>query len=184
MSINSKELQRKNAILSWKNMPQSTRNSLTQNLLVFVEQHEPIRRIFAYWSLSTEPDIIDFCEVNASRLYLPVLRSDLSLDFFPYTGKSELIRNSVGAFEPPRDRYPPATPATYSDLVIIPALGANQSGARLGRGGGYYDRSHAMLSESTRVSLIPEFLTSLNFPAEDHDLLLNCIITENGPVDY
>ncbi len=68
------------------------------------------------------------------------------------------------------------------DLFLIPSLGCNLEFARLGRGKGYYDVFIKKLKNSDRIkkiSLLPENLTKLKFEMENHDLILDTIITEN-----
>jgi 5-formyltetrahydrofolate cyclo-ligase len=78
-------------------------------------------------------------------------------------------------------KVPPATnplvqPAEI-DLAIIPALGYDTDGYRLGRGGGYYDRLLAKLPASARtLGVIPRELMLSSFQRQDHDKPVEKII--------
>lgn len=63
-------------------------------------------------------------------------------------------------------------------LCIVPALSFDNSGSRLGYGGGFYDR---FLSDKniTTVGLCFERCVDYCLPAEEHDIKINYILTEN-----
>lgn len=69
---------------------------------------------------------------------------------------------------------------TEVDLIVIPALAASSDGARLGQGGGWYDR--ALLHRSPGVAVVSvvfddEVLESGVIPTEAHDVPIDAIIT-------
>ena len=75
-------------------------------------------------------------------------------------------------------------PLQKEDQIILPCLGVGAKGARLGRGGGYYDRWREKLSIPRRIALVPEALARLDFPAEGHDIYVQCAVTEKGMQYY
>ena len=67
-----------------------------------------------------------------------------------------------------------------ADLIVIPALAVSVDGARLGQGGGWYDR--ALMHRSPGVPVVAvifddEVLDSGEIPTEAHDVPINAIIT-------
>lgn len=65
------------------------------------------------------------------------------------------------------------------DLWIVPLLGADTTGNRLGYGAGFYDR---MLRDTpgTKVGLLPQSCVVDRLPFDPHDVPLDVMITENG----
>ncbi|MCX8000907.1 MAG: 5-formyltetrahydrofolate cyclo-ligase, partial [Leptospiraceae bacterium] len=64
-----------------------------------------------------------------------------------------------------------------AELCIIPCLGCNHKGYRLGRGGGFYDRAMQDIPASKLLGVTLTELASLDFSEEAHDLQLGIVIT-------
>ena len=79
------------------------------------------------------------------------------------------------------------SPAVGLDLIFVPALGFGADGARLGNGGGFYDRTFGPhgavpLGSGPRVVGVC-FAEELDLPglvAEDWDLRIPAAVTDNG----
>ena len=71
---------------------------------------------------------------------LPVVQDDGSLRFAPWRAGDPLANNRFGIPEPDVDPASTLAPDALS-LVLVPLLGWDRDGHRLGMGGGYYDRS-------------------------------------------
>lgn len=65
-----------------------------------------------------------------------------------------------------------------ADWILVPALGWNGEGARLGRGKGFYDRSLEDILSEKMIGLSFEDLYPCDFSAEPHDLKAGTLITE------
>lgn len=67
------------------------------------------------------------------------------------------------------------------DLILCPLLAFDASGARLGQGGGYYDRTLAAVRpEVARVGLAWSAQEIDRLPVEPHDARLDGVLTELG----
>ena len=65
------------------------------------------------------------------------------------------------------------------DLALVPCSTGSRSGRRLGYGGGYYDR---FLPRTTcpKALLCRGRLVREDIPTEDHDQLMDFLVTEEG----
>ncbi len=66
------------------------------------------------------------------------------------------------------------------DLILVPGLAADREGNRIGYGKGYYDRFLVSAARAVKVMLVPERLVHNRLPAEDHDVPVDFLATENG----
>lgn len=165
------------------------KTQILSNFEKFLKNHTK-DRIFAFYPLKSELQILKILEKLYKNIYIPVVERD-HMYYALYKKYQEYLplrKNQYGILEPDINQielenkilYP-----NYNDIVIIPSLGANQFFARLGRGGGYYDKfffHHKESLKSIKVSLLPETLFELNFIHENHDLILDIVITENNIV--
>ena len=72
-------------------------------------------------------------------------------------------------------------PIEFIDLVLVPGLGFSPTGARIGRGGGFYDRFLALASfEGTTCGLAFEEQVLESLPMLPHDQRLNMLVTDTG----
>jgi len=81
------------------------------------------------------------------RCYLPKIGHE-SMDFRLFEAKQDLIKNRYGIPEPTESA--PKIEPDKLDMVLIPLVGFDQNGNRLGMGGGFYDRFFADAHTSTK----------------------------------
>ena len=78
----------------------------------------------------------------------------------------------------------PATGSDFHgeiDLILVPGLAFTRAGARLGRGGGFYDRLLARLPPGTvRLGVCFAFQLVPALPLEPHDERLHGVVTDAG----
>ena len=141
--------------------------------------------VSVYASRVTEPGTGPLLEALAARgvrLLLPVLGSGLQRDWAEYAGPDDLRERAPG--RPPEPGGPTLGAATLADadVVIAPALAVDTTGARLGQGGGWYDRALEHLRPGAPVVALvfPEELYDAEkrpLPRERHDRLVDAVAT-------
>lgn len=143
--------------------------------------------IAAYIPVNDEFNSIPLIELiwqAGKKCYLPALSPDEAqqLVFFRYNHGDTLKPNRYGILEPESGD---AISATQLDIVLVPLLGFDASGHRLGTGGGYYDRTFAFLNniQARRCHLIGLGFSAQKvdrLPSEPWDVLLDGVLTEEG----
>jgi 5-formyltetrahydrofolate cyclo-ligase len=124
-------------------------------------------RVAAYWAVGNEPSVT----VRPGWL-LPVVTPGWDLDWVAYDGG---LVPTHGLLEPTGARLGVEAVATC-DLVLVPALLVDRTGARLGKGGGCYDRALTRATGLT-VALVGDSELVDVVPTEDHDVRVAAVAT-------
>jgi len=115
-------------------------------------------------------------------LYPIVERARRRMAFGAVSAPSELRPGAYGIPEPPTGAaVVEARDLGRDALICVPGLGFTPAGARLGRGGGYYDRALAEAGEGAiAVGLAYSFQLLDRLPEELCDRRLDLIVTESA----
>ena len=93
----------------------------------------------------------------------------------------QLIPGSFGILEPPPETPPTPLGELGAALVVVPGVAFTRAGARLGRGGGHYDRLLAALPHGAiTIGLAYSFQLLDRIPQGRFDRTLDFIATESG----
>ena len=133
-----------------------------------------------YWPIKGEPDlrpVLTDLHGAGVTIALPVVETRAApLVFRRWTPDTKMIRGdwNIPAPTPEADRLAP-------DITLAPCLGWSDGGYRLGWGGGYFDRTLAVLDP--RPVAIGIALSAAQLPTiypQPHDIPLDLIVTEAG----
>ena len=137
--------------------------------------------VAGYMPIQTEIDpraSLNVLHDRGYRLCLPVIQGhNQPLLFREWTPQSAMIEGDFGALIPRGGDH--LTP----ELAIIPLVGFDLTGARLGYGGGFYDRTLAEIAASKQVQKIGFAFAGQQIdtvPTDKYDQCLDAIVTENG----
>lgn len=136
--------------------------------------------IAGYWRIRDELDcqpILVRLMDSGQKVVLPVVQGDEQpLDMRIWEADTPLYEAGFGTLAP-SDLAPRAVP----DLVLMPLLGFDSEGTRLGYGGGYYDRTLSALPKRPLLIGLAFAAQELpHIPREPHDIPLDMVVTENG----
>ena len=105
------------------------------------------KTIAVYWPIRGELDLRDWmaaCHARGATVALPVVVGhDRPVEFHRWTPET-VMRRGVWNIPVPQDGA-----AIVPGIVIVPLLGVDGNRYRLGNGGGYYDRTLAVMPEGT-----------------------------------
>ncbi len=102
------------------------------------------------------------------------------MEFRVYSEQTPLVTNAFGIAEPSTDAPQPRGVAIR--MMLLPLVGFDEVGNRLGMGGGYYDRYLSNLPESLRPLLIGvahECQLCAELTPEPWDVPLDGLLTES-----
>jgi 5-formyltetrahydrofolate cyclo-ligase len=118
---------------------------------------------------------------------LPVLCDDQRLRFAPWRAGDGLVSNRYGIPEPDITASSRLEVDALS-LVVLPLVGFDVLGNRLGMGGGWYDRSFAFRNERPAPPYLVGAAFALQqvapFDAESWDVRLDAVCTESRSFDF
>lgn len=135
------------------------------------------RDLVAYAALGAEVDphaIVEAAIARGCRVYYPRLAGD-QLEFREASPKT-LVVGSGGFAEAPADGA--QLSADSPALALVPGVGFDPAGRRLGRGGGHYDRALARHSHLLSVGLASELQIVDGLPTEEWDRAVDLVVTE------
>ena len=147
-------------------------------------------RVAGYWASQGELPlnlVMPPLAARGQQFLLPVIGTDQQLRFARWRAGDAVEPNRYGIPEPvaPSELLEPF----QLDLVLVPLLGFDRRGHRLGYGGGYYDRSFAFLREQVRPT--EPLLVGIGYAlqelpqihAEAWDVPLDFVATEHELID-
>lgn len=142
---------------------------------------------FAYGHEANLAHVITLARRRRCELYLPVITDfrHSRMRFVHYEVESRMRINRYGIAEP-EARQAAIVPALHLDLVLLPLVGFDAQGWRLGSGAGFYDRSLHHLREGRRwrrpklIGVGYECQRVAHLRPDRWDVPLDGILTEHG----
>jgi 5-formyltetrahydrofolate cyclo-ligase len=168
------------------------RINAAQSVLTSLEQLPEFlvdRRIAGYWAVRGEVPLNLVYARTRSReqtYHLPVLTEKKSLVFAPWENGDAVAVNRYGISEP---SVASNVETDSLELVLVPLLGFDRSGNRLGSGAGYYDRTFSFLKANARpaqpvlVGIGYHFQEIAPMTPRDWDVPMDFIATDRELID-
>jgi 5-formyltetrahydrofolate cyclo-ligase len=145
--------------------------------------------IAGYWAVRGEVPLNLVYARTRSReqtYHLPILTDKKALVFAPWRNGDAVTVNRYGISEPDATK---AVGAELLELVLVPLLGFDRHGNRLGSGAGYYDRTFSFLKDTTRpaqpvlVGIGYHFQEVATMTPNDWDVPMDFIATDRELID-
>lgn len=141
----------------------------------FLEARSLLTYLAVGFEVETRP-ILAEARRRGKRVYIPRLDSQKKrMWMIEVTGREKLKPNRYGILEPPFNSKRVGNPKEL-DLAIIPGLGFDREGGRIGRGEGYFDRFLAEARKACKIGLAFECQIVERIPREPHDVGVDEVI--------
>ena len=188
ISDQSKKDVRRKLRLKRSGLPNTLRfehdHAIGQHFYQVVKAHSA-QSIACFWPFDGEPDITPVYQRLMSegcKLALPVISrdDDHSMHFHSWSEGANMGKNRYGIPEPIK-----STPISISrlDMLVMPLVGYDQFGNRLGMGAGYYDRClepFRNLPTPLRVGIAYSIQKTGPIITNPWDISLHGIVNERG----
>jgi 5-formyltetrahydrofolate cyclo-ligase len=128
-------------------------------------------------------NLIESLITGRGRVIVPVIeRETVSMRLSWLEDVSVLTESTFHVYEPIGNEIP-ARPEDVR-AAIIPVLGFDLKGNRLGYGAGYYDRFLARYPKIIRIGLAFACQETSEIPCEQNDMKMHMVVTENGISEF
>ena len=136
------------------------------------------KTILAYFSIRQEPDLSPLFSLEKTWGF-PVTQGDQLL-WYPWHPSDPLTTGEY-RIPVPAHQTTAIAPETV-DLILIPAVGMDRRGYRIGYGGGFYDRLLTLPEWRSKaaIGITFDFAILSHCPADSWDCPLNGWCTESG----
>jgi 5-formyltetrahydrofolate cyclo-ligase len=170
---------RKEAMIPNDRLEKSER--ISHHLMKLIRSDETI---MVYTSKEKEVNTIPLITAlfkQGNPVIVPIIvKEDVSLRLSYIRDFSVLVPSTFGVPEPIGNEIP----ATGEDVdtIILPMLGFDRTGGRMGYGAGYYDRFLAKTKNIQKIGIAFACQEYDNLPVDENDIPMDFIITEEGIV--
>lgn len=138
------------------------------------------KTVLIYYPTHNEVDLLSLIKrYKKEKTFLFPVVHRKTMTACPYEGNAKMHRGKFNIPEPTTEPY-----VGDIDLILVPGVGFDKSGNRLGRGGGYYDKFITRLGRKTLlVGVGYDFQLVEEIPANSWDKRLDYVVTpSNGAI--
>ena len=139
--------------------------------------------VLLFASFGSEINTWDIAEKlldSGKTIAFPLCHENGIMSFHCIQQLSQLKTGAYGIREP--DGSLPCPVISDDTICIVPGLAFTEKGARLGYGGGFYDRFIQKYPDMSTIALAYEDMITQALPSERHDAAVKYIVTEERTV--
>lgn len=161
-----------------KQTPLAERKLLSERIMEKLEHNDAFIRagvVLMYYSLPDEVYTHSFIDKwrKEKTILLPVVKNKTEMDIREYTGRDDLKEGAFHIWEPSGVLF---TDYNAIETAVVPGIAFDESGNRLGRGGGYYDRLLPQM-RAYKLGICFPFQLLDRLPHEEYDVMMDEVIT-------
>lgn len=150
-----------------------------------IEEFQNASHILFYVSFNGEVHthtLIKKALSSNKKVYVPILETkNYTLTISKLHQFTDLIPGTYGILEPKKEKRN-SIHLKQIETIIVPGVGFDHKGHRLGQGGGYYDWLLTR-TNATSIGLAFEFQIKKTIPVEPHDQQVDFIVTEKRVIN-
>lgn len=157
---------------------QAQLDELSLGVISKLKQHPRFshaRTLLLYYSLPDEVNThILINEIKDKTILLPRVINGEDMEIRTYTGSGDMQEGSFHIMEPIGKVF-----TNYSDIdvAVVPGMAFDNSGHRLGRGKGYYDRFLCKVPDTYKIGICFKFQKLTDIPTEQTDVSMDEVIS-------
>ena len=156
-----------------------------KNRLFEIDEFKKASTILFYVSYDNEVYTHEMIKYNISigkNILVPVTdKQHRRLIISKLNNWNDLVVGPYNILEPKKEKIKEIS-VDNVDLIIVPGVGFDEKGHRIGHGKGYYDK-FLKNSKSISIGLAFEFQIVKYIPTEKHDISVKKIVTEKRVID-
>ena len=136
--------------------------------------YQKAQTVMLYYAMRGEIDPMALTREGQKRFCLPRAEAGGGMSVRLYENGDGLEKDALGIPAPRADA--PEIAADEIDLVLVPGVAFSRTMARVGQGGGYYDRFLAR-TDALRAGLLYDFQLLERVPQHEGDARMDILIT-------
>lgn len=166
-----------------KGMPQAKREAASAAMietLLETKEYADAQTVFGYASMPEEVQLDAFLAralADGKRVAIPQITQAGVMEAVELPSLACLETGAFGIRTVP-EAMQRVVPPEDVHLIVVPGLVFTKEGARVGLGGGYYDRYLVRAPQAARVALAFDALIADRVTMESHDAWVDAVITE------
>lgn len=168
------KLKQKRELLTKEQVTEASQR-ICEKLLCSIQKEQP-EVVYFYYPLGKEVNLLPLAEklLEEGRKIAFPRTSGETMDFYPVRSLTDFVEGNFHIMEPVGK-----IPLTEEEpLVLVPGLGFDRKGRRLGYGKGYYDRYFARFPSCRKIGASYWSQIVEELPCGEHDVAMDEVVTE------
>ena len=139
--------------------------------IALLPEFQNAKVVLMYYPIQNEIDLRQLITYYSDKTFLLPVTHRKSLELRQWTGEEKMHHGKHGIPEPKSETY-----KGKPDIILVPGVGFDKEGKRLGRGKGYYDRFLKRYSGTPKIGVGYKFQQVKDIPHNKHDIKMDKLI--------
>lgn len=168
------ELKQKRDLLTKEQVTEASQR-ICEKLLCYIQKEQP-EVVYFYYPLGKEVNLLPLAEelLKEGRKIAFPRTSGETMEFYPVTSLTDFVEGNFHIMEP-KGKVPLAE---EEPLILVPGLGFDRKGNRMGYGKGFYDRYFARFPSCRKIGASYWSQIVEELPCGEYDVAMDEVVTE------